>query len=75
MTAAESGSVIVYAFMSLDLGIESASMAPFKATRQAIEQRFRGRVLEGTAQAVDPDELDDEGRLARIPTGWGDLPG
>ncbi len=74
MTRSETDSVTVYAFMTLDRGIESSTMAPFKATRAAIERRFGGRLLEGTAQEVDPDELDGEGRLARLPTGWGDLP-
>lgn len=66
--------VTVYAFMTLDGGVEFARMAPFKATREVIRDRFKGSILEGTAQLVDADELDDHGRLERLPTGWGDLP-
>lgn len=74
MNLSTSDGVAVYAFMTMERGVESAGIAPFKATRQAIERRFQGRILEGTAQLVDPDELDEEGRLVRLPTGWGDLP-
>lgn len=73
MTSSSGPQVTVYAFMQLDNGIELEQLAPFKATRQAIRSRFRGRILEGTAQVVDSEELDAEGRLARRPTGWGDL--
>lgn len=74
MTSSGSNRVTVYAFMTFDGGVESEVLAPFKATRQVIQARFGGRVLEGTAQQVDADELDAQGRLARVPTGWGDLP-
>lgn len=60
----------VYAFACLDHGVELSSVAPFKATREAIEQRFAGQVLEGTAERVDPDELDAWGCYVRRPTGW-----
>ena len=73
MTLSSSEVVSVYAFLTMDPGVESSQVAPFKATRHAIERRFRGRVLEGTAQHVDPSELDEHGRLVRRPTGWGDL--
>lgn len=63
----------VYAFVSLERGIELTSVAPFKATRDAVESRFGGLVLEGTAEQVDPASLDDLGRYVRRPTGWGDL--
>jgi hypothetical protein len=65
--------VTVYAFMTLDHGFETPELAPFKATREAIQTRFSGQVLEGTAQQVDAELLDGEGRLLRVPTGWGEL--
>lgn len=65
--------VSVYAFLTMDRGVESSGIAPFKATREAIENLFLGHVLEGTAQDVEPSELDGFGRLIRRPTGWGDL--
>lgn len=68
-------SATVYNFMTVNDGLELATMAPFKATREAILGRFFGLVLEGTAQQVAADELDAEGRLSRVPTGWGELPG
>jgi len=74
MIMSTSDVVSVYAFLTMDRGVESSAVAPFKATRHAIESRFQGHVLEGTAQDVDPSELDEQGRLVRRPTGWGDLP-
>jgi flagellar biosynthesis/type III secretory pathway ATPase len=65
--------VTVYGFVDLTHGVEGAVVAPFKATRTAIDTRFIGRVLEGTAQQVDADELDEHGRWQRLPTGWGEL--
>jgi hypothetical protein len=65
--------VTVYAFLKLDDSIETPVVAPFKATREAILRRYGGQVLEGTAERVDADALDAEGRLVRVPTGWGDL--
>lgn len=63
----------VYAFLMLEQGVELSRLAPFKATREAIESRFGGCLLEGTAQSVDPDDLDEFGRYVRRPTGWGEL--
>lgn len=74
MTSSETSQITVFAFTTFEEGVESEVVAPFKATREAIVRRFRGRILEGTGQQVDADELDPQGRLARVPTGWGDLP-
>lgn len=74
MTLSDAEVVSVYAFLTMDRGVESSGIAPFKATRAAIEGHFLGHVLEGTAQLVEPSELDAQGRLIRHPTGWGDLP-
>lgn len=75
ITSAEppSGDCIVFAFLSTETGVEMSALAPFKATREAIEARYGGQVLEGTAQSVDPSDLDAHGRYRRQPTGWGDL--
>jgi hypothetical protein len=73
MSASSERHATVYAFMVIDGSAESERMASFKATRQAIRERFRGRILEGTAQVVEIDELDADGCLQRLPTGWGDL--
>jgi hypothetical protein len=48
-------------------------VAPFKATREQIVERYRGHPLEGTAEKVDPAALDEQGRYRRVATGWGDL--
>lgn len=73
MTSSSDRHTTVYAFMLLEGSAEAERMAPFKATRQAIRERFRGRILEGTAQVVELDDLDADGCLQRLPTGWGDL--
>jgi hypothetical protein len=66
-------SATVYAFMSFEQSVENPSMAPFKATREAIVSRYLGRVLEGTAEQVETDALDPQGRYHRVATGWGEL--
>lgn len=68
-------SVEVYSFRIPEPTIELSRHAPFKATREAIERLFGGEVLEGTAERVDLDELDEQGRFRRVATGWGDLDG
>lgn len=68
------GGVAVYAFMHLEEGLERPKLAPFKATRQAVEARG-GMLLEGTRQVVEPSEVDEDGLFVRVPTGWGDLDG
>lgn len=69
----KSETLTVYNFRVLEGAMALMSMAPFKATRAAIENHYRGEVLEGTAQEVDAEELDALGRYRRIATGWGDL--
>lgn len=65
--------VTVYAFHTVEGEVETFMHAPFKATREAIVSRYGGRVLEGTAEHVDADQLDAQGRYRRIATGWGEL--
>jgi len=65
--------VAVYSFRQLAWGVESAPFSSCKATREAIEQRGLGEVLEGTEEWVMRDELDTDGTWRRRPTGWGDL--
>ncbi len=65
--------VTVYNFRSLDSGFESAPVATFKATRQAIVEVFGGDLIDGTAEQVDRSDLDADGSYRRRPTGWGDL--
>jgi len=65
--------VAVYNFRMLERGYESAPVSPFKATRQAITEHFRGDLLEATEELVAMADLDREGRYRRMPTGWGEL--
>ena len=63
--------VTVYSFrLHLD-SYENTRVAPCKATREVIEKVFGGDTLEGTAQRVRVDELDEQGCYRRIATGWG----
>lgn len=68
-----SDTVTVYSFRLLELEAEAYHVAPFKAPRAVISERFGGEVLEGTGLEVDPDDLDAQGRYRRIATGWGAL--
>lgn len=70
---APSGEVTVYNFRVLDRGFESAPVSAFKATRQAILERFGGDPIEGTGEQVSLEDLDAQGRFQRRATGWGDL--
>lgn len=65
--------VAVYNFRDVSRGFELAEVSPFKATRDAIVQRFRGDPIDSTEEWVDADELDAQGRYRRIATGWGSL--
>ena len=67
------GTCTVYAFLSLEQGVESPTLAPFKETRDLIDRHFGGKPLEGTAEEVDLADLDPAGRFVRRATGWGDL--
>jgi hypothetical protein len=65
--------VRVYGFAVFDM--EAGAMRPsrYKAPRDLIETRLNGAVLEGTAELVDSEALDDEGRYRRMATAWGSL--
>ena len=65
--------VKVYNFCVFDIDAKHMRIAPCKAPRDVIVRRFHGEVLEGTAQCVAVDELDEDGRYRRIATGWGEL--
>jgi hypothetical protein len=65
--------VTVYNFRTLDLGVEMARMAGYKATRQQIASMQNAVLLEGTEEAVPVSELDEQGYFRRLPTGWGAL--
>lgn len=65
--------VTVYSFRLFDLDSESDHFSTFKAAREVIVERYRGQVLEGTAERVEVSALDSEGRYRRIATGWGEL--
>lgn len=69
----ESTPVKVYNFWTYDKGTESPSLAPYKATREAIAQLWFGKVADGTEQVVTLADLDSKGRYRRIATGWGEL--
>jgi hypothetical protein len=69
----ESNPVKVFNFWTLDKSVETPKMAPFKATREAIRDTWRGRVAEGTEQLVDASDLDGNGRYRRVASGWGEL--
>jgi hypothetical protein len=47
-------------------------MAPFKATRSAIEA-LQGKLLPGTCEDVPVSALDEQGRYVRRTSQWGAL--
>jgi hypothetical protein len=65
--------VTVYGFSLFDL--ESGQQLPstFKAPRSVIEHDFQGVVMEGTAELVDAEALDEQGRFRRVATAWDEL--
>jgi hypothetical protein len=69
----ESNAVKVFNFWTFDRTVETPTLAPFKATREAIATHWNGRVAEGTEQFVDESDLDRRGRYRRIASGWGEL--
>jgi hypothetical protein len=69
----ESSPIKVFNFSTFDQGVEVPTLAPFKATREAILKTWNGKVAEGTAQLVDSSDLDESGRYRRIASGWGEL--
>ena len=68
------GLVTVYYFSVHELGHDRPVVPAFKASRDRIRDVFKGEVLEGTGEEVQPSELDSHGRYRRVATGWGDLP-
>ncbi len=65
--------VKVFNFQIFDVETNVVRVVGHKATRDAIVSRFGGEVLEGTGLDVPWVELDEQGRLRRIATGWGEL--
>jgi hypothetical protein len=61
--------VTVYSFEVL-LDSEMMRYMPFKATREAIESRPGGRVIEGSGEEVPAAALDSEGRYRRLDSVW-----
>lgn len=65
--------VTVFNFRKVESGSDLPLIAPYKATREAIVDRLKCVLLEGTGEEVATTLLDDQGRYRRIATGWGDL--
>jgi hypothetical protein len=65
--------VTVYGFSLFDADSGGQLPATFKAPRSVIEHDFHGVVMEGTAELVDAQALDDQGRFRRVATAWGEL--
>lgn len=61
----------MYFFECYDVAAGGLIVPPFKATAEAIARLFQGRVLPNSAEEVDSDELDSDGRWFRLATGWG----
>lgn len=64
----ESFGVTVYSFEILDEG--GMHYMPFKATREVIESRHGGKIIDGTDEVVPVSKLDGSGRYQRWPNGW-----
>jgi hypothetical protein len=64
--------VTVHGFHTRTGPVENPQVSLFKATPAAI-RRLGGEIIEGTAEDVPREELDDEGRYRRVATGWGAL--
>ncbi|MDZ5457434.1 hypothetical protein [Azohydromonas lata] len=60
--------VTVYSFDVFD--VDGRNYMPFKATREEILSRYGGQLIEGTAETVPLDALDDEGHYRRWSGGW-----
>lgn len=65
--------VTVYSFRVVGPDPETYRIAPFKAPRTVVAERFGGEVLEGTGMEVEREELDNQSRYRRVATGWGAL--
>jgi hypothetical protein len=64
--------VDVFNFRLPEGHLENRHVAPFKATLARIRV-LGGELMPATRETVSFDELDEEGRYRRIPTGWGGL--
>lgn len=63
----EPSNVTVFSFEVFEA--DGRSFMPFKATREAIESRYQGTVIDGTAEVVPVTALDEEGAYRRR-SGW-----
>lgn len=68
-----SPTVTVYNFRVLGTAPEGWTQPPYKATRRTIVGELHAEVLEGTAEEIHSDLLDDQGLYRRVATGWGEL--
>jgi len=64
--------VTVYSFRQLSSPFEMRELAAYKATLQTIAD-LGGEPLLGTAEEVQAEALDRQGRYRRVNTGWGGL--
>lgn len=65
--------VEVYNYLQTDSALDHAGhIAPAKAT-MAVILALGAEPLLGTAEAIDPAQLDGSGHYRRIATGWGVL--
>ena len=63
----------VYHYRVYDAAHKAWRVSRHKATRDAIAKHLDGDLLEGTAQEVAADELDERGQYRRLATGWGEF--
>lgn len=64
---------VVHSFRCFDINVGAVIVPPFKATERAILHVFKGEILPLTAEIVEAEELDREGRWFRVATGWDTL--
>jgi hypothetical protein len=60
--------VKVYSFEVVDA--QGLHHMPFKATREIIESRYGGRIIEGTGEDVPGTALDGKSVYQRQASGW-----
>jgi hypothetical protein len=65
--------VTVFNYRKFEAGSDVPLIAPYKATRDAIVERLKCELLEGTGEQVPSVALDEQGRYRRVATGWGEL--
>jgi hypothetical protein len=59
----EKGMVTVHHFEVWDINRGDWVREPFKSTAERIREEAKGRIIPGTAEKVDPSELDVHGRF------------